>query len=54
MQRGGIAVLIDDLVSLDAEPAVSVDKCLLPEARGYKGQTGKPNYGNPRNSAHTL
>jgi hypothetical protein len=47
MQRGGIAVLIDDFVSFNAQPAVSADKCLLPEAQGNKGQAGKPSQSNP-------
>jgi hypothetical protein len=48
MQRCGISVFVDDFVSLDAEPSMSADKCLLPEAQGHEGQTGDPNQSDSR------
>ena len=46
MQSGGNAVLINDLVSFNTEPAVRADKSLLPGALGNKAQTGQPNPGH--------
>ena len=47
MQGNGSAVLVHDLVAVDLELAVDPDKGLLPEARGNKGQRGKPNQNHP-------
>jgi hypothetical protein len=46
MQCDGLAIFINDLVSLDMEAAVDADKCLLAEAGPNKSQTGKTGQNN--------
>jgi hypothetical protein len=42
MQRDRIAMLINNLISGNIEPAMQADKCRLPETQRYRGQTGEP------------
>jgi hypothetical protein len=50
MQGSRVAVLVDNLVPLNAQLAVNAGECLLAEARRNQGQTGKGNQDDPRNT----